>query len=336
MKKFLIIASVLMVLSFALVACAGPEGPQGPAGPQGEPGPQGEAGPALTATDLTCTECHNDTHLIASKTAAWELEAHGNGGAMVEEYGNKSCAGCHSGNSFSAMIAAGQNFSQVEAGATEPARQDCRACHQVHTTYTGEDWALETTAPVTMVVSGLTFDKGNSNLCANCHQARRYMANFVDKTDATKYTLTNPRFNPHLSVQADFLMGSGGSGVEGKPGAHYAMLEDSCVACHLGEGNNHLFEAQLATCVACHSDAENLDVNGAVTKIEERMAELKAALQAAGLLDADGAAVPGTYTEAQATALWNYGAIEEDGSNGVHNPNYVNALLDAAFAALGE
>jgi hypothetical protein len=335
LKKILIVTGVLVVLSFALVACAGPAGPQGPEGPQGPAGPQGEPGAMPAATDLACTECHNDTTLVSAKVQSWELEKHGNGGAMAEEYGNKSCAGCHSGNSFSAMIAAGQNFSQVEAGATEPARQDCRACHQVHTTYTGADWALETTAPVTMVVSGLTFDKGNSNLCANCHQARRYMANFVDKNDATKFAATI-RFNPHLSPQADFLMGSGGSGVEGKPGAHYAMLEDSCVACHLGEGNNHLFEAQLATCQGCHTDAESLDVNGAVTKIEERMAELKAALQAAGLLDADGAPVPGSYDEKQATALWNYGAIEEDGSNGVHNPNYVNALLDAAFAALGQ
>jgi hypothetical protein len=61
----------------------------------------------MSAEDLTCTECHNDTHLIASKNAAWELEAHGNGAAMAEEYGRNSCAGCHSGNSFSAMIAAG-------------------------------------------------------------------------------------------------------------------------------------------------------------------------------------------------------------------------------------
>jgi hypothetical protein len=285
---------------------------------------------------LSCTECHNDTHIIASKQAAWELEAHGNGTAMAEEYGNKSCAGCHSGNSFSAMIAAGQNFSQVEAGASEPARQDCRACHQVHTTYTGEDWALETTAPVTLVVSGLTFDKGNSNLCANCHQARRYITNFVDKTDATKYTATSPRFNPHLSVQADILLGSGGFGVEGKPGSHYAMQDDPCVACHLGEGKNHLFEAQLATCQKCHTDAENFDINGGVTKVEERMAELKAALQKAGLVDEEGAVIPGTWDEKQATALWNYGVIEEDASNGVHNPVYVNALLDAAFAALGQ
>jgi hypothetical protein len=335
MKKILIIAGVLLVLSFALAACAGPAGPQGPEGPQGPAGSQGEPGAMPAATDLSCTECHNDTSLISAKDQSWELSKHGNGTAMAEEYGNASCAFCHSGNTFSAGVAAGQNFTQLEAGASEPARQDCRACHQIHTTYTKADFALETTAPVTMVISGLTFDKGNSNLCANCHQARRYMANFVDKNDATKYAAT-VRFNPHLSAQADFLMGSGGFGVEGKPGAHYAMLEDSCVACHLGDSNNHLFEAQLSTCVKCHTDAESLDVNGAVTKIEERMAELKAALQTAGLLDENGSPVPGSYDEKQATALWNYGAIEEDGSNGVHNPNYVNALLDAAFAALGQ
>jgi hypothetical protein len=161
------------------------------------------------------------------------------------------------------------------------------------------------------------------------------MANFVDQTDATKYTSTSPRFNPHLSGQGDLLLGSGGFGVEGKPGAHYSMLDNSCVACHLGEGQNHLFQPQLATCQGCHADAESFDVNGAVTKIEERIAALKAALQAEGLLDEEGAVVPGTWDEATATALWNYGVIEEDASNGVHNPNYINALLDASFEALG-
>jgi hypothetical protein len=46
--------------------------------------------------------------------------------------------------------------------------------------------------------------------------------------------------------------------------------------------------------------------------------------------------VPGTWDQAQATALWNYGVIHEDASRGVHNPTYVNALLDAAFEALGQ
>jgi hypothetical protein len=288
----------------------------------------------MNAQDLTCTECHNDSALITSKEAAWQQSLHGAGTAFIEEGGNTNCAGCHSGATFSTMVAAGQNFSQIESGDANPTHQDCRTCHQIHTTYTSDDWALETNAPVTQVISGLTFDGGAGNLCANCHQARRYIANFVDKTDPTKYTATSPRFNPHLSVQSDILLGSGGFGVEGKPGSHYSMVENTCVGCHMGEGDNHLMEPQLAKCQECHADAESYDINGAVTKIEERMAELKAALTSAGLLDADGAVVPGTWEEAQATALWNYGVIEEDASNGVHNPVYINALLDAAFAAL--
>jgi hypothetical protein len=118
------------------------------------------------------------------------------------------------------------------------------------------------------------------------------------------------------------------------------MVENTCVGCHLGEGDNHLFQPQLATCQECHADAENFDINGAQTAVEERMAELQTALLAAGLLtqaeDGTVSVVPGTWDEAQATALWNYGVIEEDASRGVHNPNYVNAMLDAAFAALGQ
>ena len=114
------------------------------------------------------------------------------------------------------------------------------------------------------------------------------------------------------------------------------MVENTCVGCHMGEGDNHLMEPQLATCQTCHADAESYDVNGAQTAVEERMAELRTALQAAGLLDAEGAVIPGTWDEAQATALWNYETIEEDASRGVHNPTYINAMLDAAFAALGQ
>lgn len=93
---------------------------------------------------------------------------------------------------------------------------------------------------------------------------------------------------------------------------------------------------QIATCQACHADAENYDINGAQTAVEERLAELGTALQAAGLLDEEGTTIPGTYDESQAIALWNDNTIHEDASRGVHNPKYVNALLDAAFEAIGQ
>ena len=287
----------------------------------------------FNAADASCTECHNDTSIITGKKAAWEESLHGSGVAFIEEGPRNTCAGCHSGATFSAMIAAGQNFTEVESGDANPTHQDCRTCHQIHTTYTGEDWALETTEPVTQVVSGLTFDGGNGNLCANCHQARRYIDDFASSTTTGSYDVP-VRFNPHLSVQGDILLGSGGAGVEGQPGAHYNMVENTCVGCHMGEGDSHLMEPQLATCQECHADAENYDINGAQTAVEERLAELQAALTAAGLLDEEGSVVPGTYEEGQSIAIWNYETIHEDASRGVHNPNYVNAMLDAAFAAL--
>jgi hypothetical protein len=337
-KKMLVLLGALVVVTVLIAACQGPQGEQGPPGPEGPAGPAGPSGEPAAAADLACTECHNDTSLISGKKASWQESLHGSGTAFLEEGGNQNCAFCHSGSTFSTSVAAGVSFNEVESGDANPTHQDCRTCHQIHTTYTSADWALETDAPVTQVVSGLTFDGGAGNLCANCHQARRYMADFVDKTDATKFTSTSPRFNPHLSVQGDILLGSGGEGVEGKPGSHYAMVEDTCVGCHMGGGEtaNHRMEPQITKCQECHADAENYDINGAQTKVEERMAELKAALTSAGLLDAEGAVIPGTWDEAQATALWNYGVIEEDASRGVHNPIYVNALLDAAFAALGQ
>jgi hypothetical protein len=305
----------------------------------------------LEAADLSCAECHNDTHLISSKQAAWELNKHGNGGAMVEEYGRNSCAYCHSGNSFSEAVAAGKNFTEVEVGAAEPARQDCRTCHQVHTTYTGADWALETTDAVNFVVSGATFDGGTGNLCANCHQARRYLAGFAAKDSAGAVIpdtyQANVRFNTHLSDQGDIMLGvidvNDILGVTGKPGAHYTMVENTCVGCHLGESNNHLFEAQVANCVACHADATSIDINGAVTAFEEKFQELHDKLIAKGILDENGASItknadgsPVLYDAQTAAAVFVYGALEEDASMGVHNPNYANALLDAALAALGE
>ena len=338
-RKMLVLLITLTAAAIVFTACAGPQGepgPAGPAGPEGPAGPQGEPGTSMSMEDITCTECHNDTSIITGKKAAWEESLHGAGVAFIEEGPRNTCAGCHSGATFSAMIAAGQNFTQVESGDANPTHQDCRTCHQIHTTYTSEDWALETTEPVTFVVSELTYDGGNGNLCANCHQARRYITDFVDQADATKFTSTNPRFNPHLSVQGDILLGSGGAGVEGEPGSHYTAVENTCVGCHMGEGDNHMMAPQLATCQGCHADAESLDVNGAQTAVEERMAELRTALQSAGLLDSEGVVIPGTWDETQATALWNYETIEEDGSRGVHNPNYVNALLDAAFEALGQ
>jgi len=334
MKKTLLVLGLLVVVAAMLTACAGEPGPVGPAGPQGEPGPAGPAGPAgvsASMADLTCTECHNDTSLITGKKAAWNDSIHGTGEAFVRG-SSASCAGCHSGGAFSEMVAAGLNPSQVESGDPNPTHQDCRTCHQIHTTYTGADWALETEAPVTFYAfEGVTFDGGKGNLCANCHQPRRV---FAAENGVVNWSSTH--YGPHHGPQGSMLLGVGGAGeAEGKPSAHATMVEDTCVSCHVGENDDHSFEPNVAACQGCHADAENFDINGLQTEVAGMLEELHEALVAKGMLTEDGTTVVGEYPEADAAALWNYITIEhEDKSHGVHNPAYTKALLEWSIQTL--
>jgi len=215
-------------------------------------------------------------------------------------------------------------------------RQDCRACHQIHTTYTMDDFALETTDPVALFAfDGVTFDGGEGNLCVQCHQPRRSFP----VAENGVITGISTHWGPHHGPQSTMLLGVAGS-VEGKPSAHYSMVEDTCVACHMGEGKDHSFAPNVAACQACHADAENFDINGVQTETQARLDELGTLLVEAGVLSDITAAGHPTVTEAPegiATALYNWIYIaHEDKSLGVHNAAYTKALLDASFEALGK
>lgn len=347
--RYTVIGTLLIVLALGLAACAGatgPAGPEGPAGPQGPaglagpagpPGPAGPAGPegaAAVMGDLTCAECHTDSTLLTGKATAWGDTLHGTGESYVRGT-SASCAGCHSGGAFSAMVAAGGNPGAVEAGDPNPTRQDCRACHQIHTSYTSADWALETTDPVALyAVEGQTYDGGMGNLCVNCHQPRRVFP----AAENGMITGITSHWGPHHGPQSAMLLGVAGAGAEGSPSAHYQMVENTCVACHLGENASHTFEPDVAACQACHADAENFDINGTQTEIQAELDRLGELLVAEGVLSEIGPDGHPTVTEAPenvATALFNWIYIaHEDKSLGVHNPAYTRALLEASFAAL--
>lgn len=280
-----------------------------------------------------CMDCHNDTTVITGKKTGWSESMHGTGEAFGRGTG-AGCAGCHSGGAFSDMVAAGLTPDTVEVGDPEPTRQSCRACHQVHTSYTVADWALETTAPVALyALEGVIYDGGKGNLCANCHQPRRA----IDEADPNGIiSVTSTHWGPHHGPQSTMLLGLAGAGdVIGFPSAHAMLVRDTCVTCHIGQDNSHTFEPVVSACVVCHSDAEDFDINGVQTEVEALIAQVGELLVAKGLLDEAGHPVVGDYTAAEASALWNYIFIEiEDGSLGVHNPAYTKALLEAALVAL--
>jgi len=288
---------------------------------------------SVFAQEDGCSDCHNDTAVISGKTFPWETSMHASGRGWTYAGARGSCTACHSGASFQAMVAAGVGPNEFDT-VTAVTPPDCRACHQVHTTYTGADWALETTDPVALYAfEDVTYDGGKGNLCANCHQPRRVIA-----AEDGIVNWSSSHYGPHHGPQTAMLMGLGGAGeVVGEAGAHYTMVADTCVTCHLGEGDSHFFAPEMVSCTGCHADAEDFDINGVQTEVEEKLHALHEALVAKGMLDEEGHSVPGEYPEAEANALWNYIFIaDEDSSLGVHNHAYTHALLDASLAALGE
>jgi hypothetical protein len=328
MKKTLVLLGILIVAAAVITACGTP-------GPQGEPGPAGPPGPAPSAAELSCTECHNDTTLIWSKEAQFrERSVHGTGEAFIRGEGT-DCAGCHGTEGAKARINAGlPPHDPSVVGVTNVSPFDCRTCHNIHTTYTKDDFSLTGgEEPVVLERTGGTFDGGKGNLCANCHQVRNPLPVAVDGN----IEVTSSRFGPHYGIPAPMLLGEGGSGgVSGSPGPHYKIVENTCVACHMGDERNHTYEPAVARCQTCHEGAKDFNVNGVQTEIQAMVDELHAIFVKKGMLDpeTDLWIVPATYPQAVASAMWNYKFVVYDKSMGVHNPAFTRALLQQALDAL--
>ena len=147
------------------------------------------------------------------------------------------------------------------------------------------------------------------------------------------------------------LLGEGGSGVTGSPSAHYSVVENTCVTCHMGEERNHTYLPEVERCQACHTDAEAFDINGVQTEIEAMLEELHTIFVDEKLLNPEtdlwgiydpatgkwsnpSTDAPLTVTEAVANAMWNYKFVVYDKSMGVHNSAFTTALLESALEAM--
>ena len=358
-RKMLVLLGTLLIASVFVAACAGPQGAAGPAGPAGPAGAQGEPGPAPAAADLSCTECHNDTTIILSKEGQFrENSVHGSGESFIRGEGASdspsSCAGCHGTEGAKARINAGLPPHDASVtGVTNVSPFDCRTCHNIHATYTGEDWALTgAEQAVKMEYSEGTFDGGAGNLCANCHQIRNPKPEVV----AGNVAIVSSRFGTHYGVESQMLLGEGGLGLTGDPSPHYKGVGDTCVGCHMGAEFNHTYLPKVARCTECHSDAKNFDVDGVQTEVGEMLEELHQLFIEKKLMNPDEVANPSslwgiydpaadkwsnpsadaplTVPEAVAQAMWNYKFVTYDQSQGVHNSGYAKALLEAALETM--
>ncbi len=191
-------------------------------------------------------------------------------------------------------------------------------------------------------------DLGQGNLCGQCHQARPLDPAPV--IDGEPVAVTS-RYGFHHGPQAQVVGGTGGFeftgsvSIRGGASSHGSAVTNpgGCTTCHMAEpygsqagGHSwsmtylyHGHEEDLtAGCAGCHTLIEDFDLNGFQTAMQAKLDSLGALLRAIGIVAQDSdSRVAGTWPANVAAAAVNWQMILEDRSLGIHNPFYVNGLL---------
>lgn len=345
----MLVGAVAVALTVA--ACEGPVGPEGPAGPEGPEGPAGPQGPAGADAMNTCVQCHgHDTNLQAIE---WQFRASAHYETVYWER-EGGCMECHNHQGFITKFV---NEEELPAAFDNPSPIGCRTCHEVHTTFTENDYAFTVTSPVDFYVGG-TGDLGTqspselgpraANMCSRCHQARPVNPMPVPGGDAV--TIRSFRYGPHYGPQGNVNAATGAVHFAGSqviptsPNAHGMV---GCETCHMvsaagsgaahqagghtfnlrygAQGNNELIQS----CTQCHFHANttSFDDRNVQSQVAAMLDELRELLIAEGVMRQDGMAVAGEFDADVAGAFLNHRIFYYDGSYGVHHPQYTLAVL---------
>ena len=352
---------------------AGPTGANGAAGPAGDAGADGANGAdgingvdGLNGADGvdgngTCIVCHDDDVVLLAKQQQALSSHHLEGGNYARNH--TDCSICHNHQGFTTYMATGL---EPASDVMDPAPITCRTCHMIHVNYDDTDWMLVDELPVVLTHGDATVDLGgSSNLCVNCHMSRE-IDDFpvVGSTDSV--WVKSSRWGPHHGPQGNNLWGVGGYEVVGSmtyptPGSHphVSMMGMGCVECHMApipyggrEAGGHTFNmnyeyhdeetANSATaCNECHTELDDsFDYKDTQTTVDALIVDLETIFIAKGWIDAAGGSwnVPRNdslgVTSDEAGAMINYKTVTEDRSRGIHNADYMIALLTNSLESL--
>ncbi len=328
-------------------------------------GPGSEHGMALGQTNLfnwprisvsyssgDCAQCHSREPYYVH-ALQWANSHH----AVALRQERTACAGCHQGIGFIDRM---KGVPEAQRRTTYESI-NCTACHDPHSA--ANPHQLRSVAPVTLMDGVTVVDKGGKGqLCMLCHMTRRNATNYVEVTAGSAI------FGPHYGAQADMLVGANAV-TYGKvipSSAHYQVVKDSCVACHMQEtertdpahlqvgghtwkmawdaGTNRV--ELVKACVQCHGDIDTFDfkrqdydgdgvIEGVQTEVKGLLDKLGMMLPPLGRPEvASDEATRRTFTRPQLRALYNYLFVKNDGSYGIHNLSYAVGLLKASIADL--
>lgn len=352
-NSFFKLLTFAFVCAFLATSCV----KEGAPGVDGQPGTNGQNGaPGADGADGTafCLNCHNDNTMGAIETE-WKASVHGSSavqhdGSFTYEYAGlgdsrKACAVCHTQEGFIERIATGKLA--VENGLTTVHAIGCESCHNgLHITFDvendGEDFALRTTQAVNVIIDPgqtINLNSKESNLCVNCHQARE---GYPEADTLGNFEITSTHWGAHHGPQGNLIVGE--LGYKFLESTDYPEIGNTstehakagCVACHMSEATDHpshTFMPMVGACTECHGEVTDFDIDGVQTEVSGLLVQLEALLEETGVM-ANGGLVAGTYPVKIARAYYNYIICEEDRSLGVHNPDYIKALLSNTIEAL--
>lgn len=363
MKNLKLICSFILVVSSLLffqctseyIAIPGANGVDGIDGHDGLDG--------ADASAAVCIACHSNTHRDPIRDA-YAFSGHGSGNSWARGVNNSTCARCHNNQGLIDILSGhfiddnGFPTTNSTEGAypiEEPIT--CTGCHDTHRSFDfendGNDYAVRTLAPISLLIDpSVIIDiknsadaLGKSNLCVNCHQPRN---SYTIPAGIDDYAITSSRFGPHHGPQSTLfegIMGANIPGAVGYPGVASSghRSEAACITCHMGTptvvgfDGGHTWKPTLNTCITCHTSMTAIP--NEITGFTDDYNMLEALLIEKGALNPDGSikgssSNPNVLPSKVAQALWNWVMLEEDKSNGIHNPPYTKALLKNSIEAL--
>jgi hypothetical protein len=249
MKKILF---CLTIGALSLMVVAGFTGCKGKDGADGAQGPAGPTAAALDgyAAGIKCATCHDldadTTYYLTAREEQVKNSGHNSMGDFDENRG--ACSVCHTTEGFIMRMKLGNSLTAV-TDRPDPTPVGCFACHSPHV---NNSFALRTTTPVTLVsnitgVANATFDDGDANLCAQCHQPRVGTSGLDISKQGNSDTLkvTTSRWQPHHGLQSMLLKGKGGvyyefPGYTYNNSAHAALAAAKtlgCPDCHMADAS---------------------------------------------------------------------------------------------------
>lgn len=173
-----------------------------------------------------CVACHGSEPRFPVRGVLTQYLTSGHRTIGHASYSNsEGCQMCHTNEGFVEFVKKGKvDPKEVVAN---PSPIGCFTCHAPHDT---GDFSLRKTTKVTLANGGV-FDRGKSNLCANCHRAV-----FVPANEVKPRSIPFDFWGAHHGPQADMLLGTNAYEFPGKSyskSAHAQLPEAGCITCHM-------------------------------------------------------------------------------------------------------